>query len=144
MNTIKLNTIGTPCKAGGNSGGGNGGGGSASSVEYWDVSGVEDGLRSGLPAFALEIKYIDEETTCIAGGMAALTVALTRSSGLRAISIRKDRNIIFKGDLSGTILDINAPFNEAMVYLGSQLGIPITLEQLDAIPRITEEEFYTL
>lgn len=143
MNTIRLNTIGTPCKAGGNAGGGNGGG-SASSVEYFDVSGVEDNLKAGLVVFALEVKCIDENITCIAGGLGAMMVSLTGGVGLRAISVRKDRNVIYKGDLSGTMVDINAPFNEAIIHIANQTGLSITQEQLDAIPRITEEEFYTL
>ena len=44
MNTIKINTIGTPCKAGGNSGGG--GGGNTPSKPKWTGHADAEGLRA--------------------------------------------------------------------------------------------------
>lgn len=46
MNTIRLNTIGTPKASGGNSGGG--GGGSASAMEYWDMTVLSGEQKSNL------------------------------------------------------------------------------------------------
>ena len=49
MNTIKLNTVGTPCKAGGNNGGGNSGGGGGSTTPIrpsWTGHADAEGLKA--------------------------------------------------------------------------------------------------
>jgi hypothetical protein len=54
MNTIKLNTIGTPCKAGGNAGGGNSGG-SASSWRYFDISKLDNSMKPMIIPFIVKV-----------------------------------------------------------------------------------------
>lgn len=53
MNTIKLNTIGTPIGGGGNSG--NGGGGSASSWRYFDISKLDNSMKPNTMPFIVKV-----------------------------------------------------------------------------------------
>lgn len=133
MNTIKLNTIGTPKASGGNSGGG----GSASSVEYIDVSGADDNVRNALVPCAENIKSaIDEGVICglpIAGVQLFFGIANNASTTI-AVGIDFSRKI--KAVAEGQLIELS--LIDAMPMLG------INKADIDALPRLTEAEFYTL
>lgn len=122
MNTIKLNTIGTPCKAGGNSGGGIGG--SASSMEYVAFDSEKDLLTYGeyLGVFAYLVKYPTKIETI------SLMMAMGEDvNNAVAFAICPNAVIDFQGEKK-TIKDWALGFGA----------------DLDLLPRLTEEEFYTL
>lgn len=117
MNTIKLNTIGTPCKAGGNSGG-NGGGGSASGesdITYLKAaSGSQD-------EFYMAMEFAD--------------IFHLNGEVLPNVVASEQDPTIFKGcaSIKGlTVLGINR--DEMIAYVVSE----------GHFTEITEEEFYTL
>jgi hypothetical protein len=122
MNTIKLNTIGTPCKAGGNAGGGNGGG-SASAMEYWDISSNNKIINE----FALFFPWVRDDN---AKEITSAWGLSTPNANITAVAL--DRNIIIA--LEGEKMTIGSFLQSA------------GLDDLTIFgwKQITEEEFYTL
>lgn len=142
MNTIKLNTLGDKvivrkaAENGGNEGGDNGGsgGGSASSVEYLDLSNVGIFEINALATAMLECKGISDRMSIVAPAVnvqpfiEALGITITQA----------------KVDFNTPIVMIQGGAVVKQTALEKILSAGITQDQLDAIPRITEEEFYTL
>lgn len=139
MNTIKLNTIGTPCKAGGNSGGG---GGSASSVEYLDMRGADDQLKNLLGVFSINLNLELTEGGLKGTRMVGVTQAYVdmmldtpfNPSWINAVSI----------DFTTIIKQKKGADEMAMALKDMLPMLGVSQDQIDALPRITKEEFYTL
>jgi hypothetical protein len=135
MNTIKLNTIGTPCKAGGNAGGGNsGGGGSASSVEYLDLSGEGVYGIDMLAVAMLECKGVSDALSVVAS--AIMIQPLVEVMGLTITQAKVDFNTPIVMNQGGAIVK-----QTALEWL---LSKGATQADIDALPRITKEQFYNL
>lgn len=131
MNTIKLNTIGTPKASGGNSGGG----GYASSVEYLDVRNIDEDLKFSLINSSYLVKISKEGYISILPALFAKndfdelyvdTVAI--AIDFFAIVAAPDGSETIKETIKEMILRDN--------------GYP--LDVFDSVPRITKEEFYNL
>lgn len=143
MNTIKLNTIGTPCKAGGgNGGGGNtGGGGTApSSVEYLDLREYQDTdfyLALTILADVVNAYDADKNTYCGVNRDAVRSifgVSNTVKVTYNAVGIDFSRRV--KANVQGQTMELT------IIDLVAMTGA--SKEDIDALPRITESEFYTL
>jgi hypothetical protein len=138
MNTIKLNTIGTPCKAEG--GGNSGGGGSASSVEYLDLreyQGADFYLSLVILADVVNAYDADNNTYCGVNREAVrllFGVSDTTKVTYNAVGIDLSRRV--KANIQGQIMELTIMDLVAMTGASK--------EDIDALPRITEEEFYTL
>ena len=138
MNTIKFNTIGTP-KAG--NAGGNGGG-SASSVEYLDMRGADDQLKNLLGVLSINLNLEPTEGGLKGARMAGVTQAYVdmmfdtpfNPSWINAVSI--DFTTIIKQKMGSD--EMAMALKDMLPMLG------VSQDQIDAIPRITEEEFYNL
>lgn len=111
------------------------GGGDSSSVEYLDVSGMHNVTNTLLP-YAFLGKFISSSIAMISP------------------SYNLYRTIIEIGNTYSTLqIEIDFNFKVSMIDSGEKIEIPIkdilmissfTQEELDAIPRITKEEFYSL
>ena len=132
MNTIKLNTIGTPKVSAGNSGGGSG---SASAMEYLDVRGlsISDKVMLLMVAYMMNVeseemggKGVIPVSSALVGGVAYTELL----EGIKYLSINPNDVV----NLSGGKMSIKD-------FITSQTFYDTFL---DSIPRITEEEFYTL
>lgn len=125
MNTIKLNTIGTPKMSGGNSGGGD----SSNTMEYFRTESIKE---SNLQDFASLLKWHDEYTnsTFIAPATLFTSRSYDNASSI-AVGI----------DFQSEYLMIE-PFNGKLIDILLKMGFP--KEMLDSLPRITKEEFYNL
>lgn len=140
MNTIKLNTIGTPCKAGGNAGGGNGGGGTASSIEYLDLREHQDAgyyLALSILADVVNARGDSNDTYCGVNRESIRNlfgVSSTTKITYNAVGIDLSRRV--KANVQGQIMELT------IIDLVTMTGA--NKEDIDAIPRITESEFYTL
>lgn len=118
---------------------GGSGGGEASTIEYLDVSGMIDGTTDEMSVKKMFLiylsyltKFVDDNIVQISGGAGLSIVsnnANTTLIGVVAIAINFNAKIIVEGHIS-TILEF--------------LSNSFTQEELDAIPRITKEEFYSL
>ena len=117
------------------SAGGGSWGGEASTIEYLDVSGMADEMSVKKMALIFQsylAKIFDDNKVYVIGGAGLLTVGdniNTITEGVVAIAIDFNAKIIMEGRI-GTILEF--------------LSNLFTQEELDAIPRITKEEFYSL
>ena len=134
MNTIKFNTIGTPKASGGNSGGG---GGSASTMEYIDVSGAGDLVKASLVQYACYVKsYIEDYDAYMVGSTLYILGVMTSNPTKATSAIAIDFSNVFVMKMGDTIQSKTVA--EAVLQNGA------TQADIDALPRITEEEFYTL
>ena len=137
MNTIKLNTIGTPCKAGSNAGGG---GGSASAVEYLDLreyQGADFYLSLAILADVVNAYDADHNTYCgVNRGAARLLFGVPNTTKVTCNAVGIDLSRRVKANVQGQIMELTIMDLVAMTGASK--------EDIDAIPRITEEEFYTL
>ena len=110
-------------------------GGEASTIEYLDVSGMADEMSVKKTALIFQsylVKFFDDNKVFVIGGAGLLTVEdniNTITEGVVAVAIDSNAKIIMEGRI-GTILEF--------------LSNLFTQEELDAIPRITKEEFYSL
>ena len=138
MNTIMLNTLSdgkVVIRKEGNGGGAPSGGGSK--IEYLDVSQIED--TSIIPflcmmGIAIDMDYPNGRLIL----PASLGGAMAGNFKVYKVAVCDDFNINFTivgGQPSVTTL---RPIKEFLFENG------ITQEQIDSIPRITEEEFYNL
>lgn len=131
MNTIKLNTIGTSCKAGGNAGGGNGGG-SASSVEYLDVRSSKDTSET------MQLMFLSSSVRMDGDGYLNIyptAVLITESDSFNPLDL-----VAIEINMDGIYLMTNAEPKTIKAVLEERLG----KEFLAALPRITKEEFYNI
>ena len=117
-------------------GGGSSGGGEASNIEYLDVSGLNEEGRANLAYFASKVKLIYShnalggEIKAIGRPLAiigTLGIGFGPLNGSIAIEINRNDIISIKG-----AINVNGNLFESMG------------EELDAIPRITKEQFYSL
>lgn len=141
MNTIKLNTIGTPFpKAEGGGGDTPSGGGN---IEYLDVSGVDYMVAGQIPlkpliaSLGYSIKFVNPINDALTVSCCAVlytSFSATEIQSLDYIAVEININGIYSGNQSGGIMT----FKDALL----EMGVPQA--ELDAIPRITEEEFYNL
>lgn len=151
MNTIKLNTLGDKVIVrktadGGNEGGGNAGG---STFEYLDVTNVT-GLDGILKFLLFQMAYM---------GKVPQTVKVNSITMQQGIAPLGSYMYAFSSTLSGSeaftqavnaITAISIDFSTTININGQVMTIPelFTMQgvplDIDAIPRITEEEFYTL
>lgn len=119
MNTIKLNTIGTPCKAGG----GNSGGGGSGSADYHYLQFISSYAKD----------YIQYATECKIDSIKVISMAtMAILEGEEVMSI-----------ISSAKFDFNAYSSyssEGKVTVGSMVKSHIGIY----FKEITEEEFYTL
>lgn len=142
MNTIKLNTLGDKvivrkaAENGGNAGGdtGGSGGGSASSVEYLDVSNINIYELDVLIGAALECKGVSDTLSMVSP--AGAVVPLAQLIGITITQAKVDFNTPIIQNRGGAI--VKQTVLEALLSQG------FTQDYLAAIPRLTEEEFYTL
>ena len=110
-------------------------GGEASTIEYLDVSGMADEMSVKKTALIFQsylVKFFDDNKVSVIGGAGLLTVEdniNTITEGVVAVAIDSNAKIIMEGRI-GTILEF--------------LSNLLTQEELDANPRITKEEFYSL
>lgn len=127
MNTIKLNTIGTPIGGGGNSG--NGGGSSASTMEYLDVRNIDEDLKWSLINSSYLVKINNGGDIFIYPALFAKNDFDERYVDTVAIAIDFFANVAYS-DGTMTIKEMISVDN----------GYP--LDTFDSLPRITKEEFY--
>lgn len=121
-----------------------GGGTSESSIEYLDVRGLGDtneNLRNGLVLFADIVKSKNEEGTfvgaCLTGIQSAFGITSNNATTCVAVAVDFSRYIKGMGNEDGQVIEMSI-FDLLVAMVG------VTQEQLDAIPRITKEQFYTL
>jgi hypothetical protein len=137
MNIIRLNSIGEPFAKSGQATPPSGGGTEASSMEYLDISNTSDALRVGLVQNAC---YIRATIPDYGAEMVGVSAYLVRSmlegviENTSAVAIDFSHKVYMK--MSGSI--------QEMTVLQQILQNYVTQEEIDAIPRITEEQFYAL
>lgn len=122
MNTIKLNTIGTPKASGGNSGGG----GSASSWRYFDISKLDSSMKPRTMPFI--IKFAEENNK-------GITLPLITSDWTNITAFGVDDSPKLYTPTKGLV-----SWSQMMAVEGLT---PEVMAQV-GIVEITEEEFYTL
>ena len=120
-----------------------GGSESASNVEYLDISGVSETneyLRNGLVLFADIVKSKNEEGTyvgvCLNGIKEIFGISNNNITTCVAVAADFSRHI--KGKING------GPELEMSIYDLLIKRETATAEELDAIPRLTKEQFYDL
>lgn len=125
MNTIRLNTIGTPCKAEGNAGGGNGGG-SASSWRYFDVSKLDSSMKpTTMPFIVKVVEGNDKRIVCPS--------IISDWTAVTAFGVDDSPKLFFPN--TGIISWSQVQSAEGLT--------PEVMAQV-GIVEITEEQFYTL
>lgn len=110
-----------------------GGGSGGSNIEYLDVSGVDTYLLVNILAIGIPYAKGEIDGLVIAAPISAFGNKLV-AENINAIGI--DGNATIAMAVPGQTLVMS--FYDALAQRG------VTKEQVDAIPRITEEEFYTL
>ena len=128
MNTIRLNTIGTPCKAGGNSGGGSASG----DWHYFDVSALDSMSKTSVLQVGMLYKLQGEKIESSLGAGVIAPIGFS---------------YLFPTDITTDIRAIAMDFTTKM-QIGGQIatvGESITTAPwYGIVPEITEEEFYNL
>lgn len=119
-----------------------GGGTSESNIEYLDVSGLgetNEFLRNSLVLVADIVKSKNEEGTfvgaCLTGIQHAFGITTNNATTCVAVAVDFSRHIKCKGDEGALDLSIA----ELIIMM-----VGVTQEQLDSLPRLTKEQFYTL
>lgn len=120
MNTIKLNTIGTPKASGGNSGGG----GSASAWRYYDISALDIETKTNLSEVAM-MGRVPSQGILTYGSLLLVNIL--------------DQTDAFSLDINCKILQEDQVVPISVMWEEYES----TLLQL-GVKEITEEEFYTL
>jgi hypothetical protein len=126
-------------------GGGDAPSGGESNIEYLDVSGLgetNESLRNGLVMFADIVKSKNEEGTfvgvCLTGIQMLFGISTNNTTTCVAVAVDLTRHIMYKlingeGAVSITIAQVLTSLVEG-----------ITQADIDSIPRLTKEQFYTL
>ena len=121
-----------------------GGGESASTIEYLDVSGLgetNESLRNALTIFADIVKSKNEEGTfvgaCLSGIQMAFGVTTNNATTCVAVAVDFSRHIKGVGNEAGQVIEMS--ISDILIMMGTA-----TAEELDSIPRITKEQFYSL
>lgn len=117
---------------------------SASTIEYLDVRGLGDtneSLKNGLVILADIVKSKNEEGTfvgaCLSGIQMMFGVTSNNATTCVAVAVDFSRHIKAIINKEGQVIEMSI-FDLLVTMAGA------TAEQLDAIPRITKEEFYNL
>lgn len=134
MNTIKLNTIGTPCKARGNSGEGGGSTGGGNTYEYIDVR---------RPSGYQGDDFWDEVFTPLVYMCALMVKANVESMQIVGTS----GSLVLMGDSAFQNVTAIAVDTNMEVFYGtgySKVGDLMKEIGADSLPRLTKEEFYNL
>ena len=115
-----------------------------SNVEYIDVSGLGDtneSLRNGLVMFADIVKSKNEKGTfvgfCLVGIQTLFGFTTNNATTCVAVAVDFSRHIKAIINKEGQVIEMSI-FDIFVTMVGA------TAEQLNALPRITKEEFYTL
>ena len=111
-----------------------GGSGGNSSIEYLDVSGMDELIRGAISSLAAYLIRINLE-----GNINIIPAAMV---ALLGFDISTSGNIIKYISTNLNDVVVNDADAKTITYLLTMNGF--TQEQLDAIPRITKEEFYSL
>ena len=135
MNIIRLNSIGEPFAKSGQATPPSGGGTEASSMEYLDVSGLGEDNVARLIVYGYIVKFVYDGQSAFLTTTHPYVGMLIKDVPPSAISIDFATVVTFTDTMQ------NMTIKEALLQTGST---PITEAELAAIPRITEEEFYTL
>ena len=115
------------------------GSGEASNIEYLDVSGLEGTNKAYLVHFALYVKAYVENLNTKFSGFSAEYIDMVSNGKAVASTVATAIDFSHKVTVSTGI----GEFAESTTMKGL-LEVGITKEQLDAIPRITKEQFYSL
>lgn len=111
-----------------NEGGGSGNGsGEASTVEYLDVSGIDENFKRALLEFSFYVKVDANGSTAIALG--AMTDARSNPDYIIALGVDTNASII------------NPNITTTVIGYIEMIGM---LDMYNSIPRITKEQFYNL
>ena len=111
-----------------------GGSGEGSSIEYLDVSGLDGLVRGAISSLAAYLIRINIE-----GNINIIPAAMVELLGF---DIATSGNIIKYISTNLNDVVVNDADTKTISYLLTMNGF--TQEQLDAIPRITKEQFYSL
>ena len=111
--------------------GGGSGSGEASTIEYLDVSGMSY-EKMDLIFNSYLVRFIYDNKVQVVGGASLITIGDIESALMGVVAVAIDFNslIIKGGDEIDTVL-------EDLIH-------SFTQEQLDSIPRLTKEQFYSL
>ena len=119
-----------------------GGGTSESNIEYLDVSGLGEtnkSLRNALVLLADIVKSKNEEGTfvgaCLSGIQMVCGVTTNNATTCVAVAVDFSRHLKGKGNEGAVDMSIA----ELIIMM-----VGTSQEQLDSIPRLTKEQFYTL
>ena len=114
------------------------------SIEYLDVSGLgetNESLRNVLAIFADIVKSKNEEGTFVGACLSGIQTlfGFTTNSATTCVAVAVDFSSHIKGvgNEAGQVVEMSF-FDVLVTTLGA------TQDQLDAIPRITKEQFYDL
>ena len=114
-----------------------------STIEYLDVSGVaetNENLRNGLVMFADIVKSKNEEGTyvgvCLSGIQTIFGFSNNNATTSVAVAVDFSRHI--KGKMNGG-QELDISIYDLLIMMETA-----TAEELDALPRLTKEQFYTL
>lgn len=121
------------------SGSGGDSGGETSTIEYLDVSGLKGTNKAYLVHFALYVKAYVENLNTKFSGFSAEYIDMVSNGKAVASTVATAIDFSHKVTVSTGI----GEFAESTTMKGL-LEVGITQEQLDAIPRITKEQFYSL
>lgn len=125
INKIQLNTIGEK-KQGGQQGG-------ESSIEYLDVSGLDETTKQLISMMAQECKYSSPSGNIVGPVLLSLDALVPLNTLIsRVIQIKIDFSCEFN------VMGQKGLFADFVNMVG------LTAEQLDSIPRLTKEQFYSL
>lgn len=102
-----------------------------STMEYLDVSGVDEAFREALMMFSIQLRSNTSNGIVVTYGAYAGNEGVTYEN-LIACSID------FNGKIISPSIGGESSVKNFMLMMGA------TQELLDSIPRITEEEFYTI
>ena len=117
-------------------GGGSGGGGS--SIEYLDVSGIDESMADVVEMlfiFSSVVRVIQKETQ-LHKIIPPLILNMSGEGEFKILYFAINFDLMYLGTLSDDEILISA--KDVLIRMG------ITQEQLDAIPRLTKEQFYSL
>lgn len=122
-----------------------GGGESASTIEYLDVSRVDnEGVFFLLINFAKALRYnAGTDINVMSGALGFMNFAERDPYTVMAIEIDlNERTILRNFDLGGQTFTVDNSLIDVLIELSSAMGMPFSKVDFDAIPRIAKEEFY--
>lgn len=127
MNTIRLNTIGTPFPKAEGGGGGN-------TMEYLDVSGLDDNMR-------MQGSLFSSSFHAVLSAESGELVSIILNYGLAVVLMGISTEILVP-NIKYLAFEKSARFYDENNWSSSSLIL--NTEPFASCPRITEEEFYTI